>query len=818
MDTFLSDVRHAFRVLRKSPGFTAAAVSALALGIGANTAIFSVIDTVLLKPLPYPDPSRIVQILLSSPQGNGNITSIPKFIVQRDTPALEDVCAYDTGGPGVNLTTGDRPEQLKGIRVSRSFFHLFGARPFVGRTFAPEEDLPGGGKVTVLSYGLWQRRFGADPGLIGQAIPLGAEPYTVVGVLAPGFEFGNQVDVYMPLQADPNSIDQVHYLRAAGRLKPGVTLDQAKAALQISAETFRHKFPGAIGPKNSFTAQPLQELVVANVRTALLVLLGAVAFVLLIACANVANLLLARAASRAREMAIRAAIGAGRSRIVRQLLTESALLSLIGGALGLALGAIGVRALLALNAANLPRIGPGGSAVSLDWRVAGFTMLLALATGILFGLVPALHASRADLTSTLRESGARSGSGLRQNKLRSALIVVEMALAIVLLAGSGLLIRTFLALRGVAPGFDPHNVLTMQTSLTGARFDRTAAVDTMIRQVVERVEAIPGVQSATCTISLPLEPSFGLSFAIEGRPHNTSGDDGGADWRYMSARYFDVFRIPIVRGRGFTVRDDGAAPGVVLINESFARRYFPKEDPVGQRMTIAPGAPGIFREPPRQIVGVVADVRDDGLNSDPGPIMYVPMAQVRDGVMALNNRIIPVSWAIRTNVEPRAELTASIRHELESAAGLPVAKVRSMQQVMRESTARDEFNTLLLGIFAFSAVLLASIGLYGLMSYSVQQRTLEFGIRLALGADSPGLRNMVVLQAMKLAVIGIVLGVGAAYGLTRFMATLLFNVKPNDPYVFGSVALTLAAVALAAAWVPARRAIRIDPIVALRYE
>ncbi|HEY1340773.1 MAG TPA: ABC transporter permease [Bryobacteraceae bacterium] len=817
MDTLLHDSKHAFRLLRKSPGFTIAAVSALALGIGANTAIFSVIDTVLLKPLPYPEPERIVQILLSSPNGNGNITSVPKFIVQRDTSALEEVCAYDTGGPGINLTTGDRPEQLKGIRVSRDFFKLFGAHTALGRTFTPEEDLPGGGKNVVLSYGLWQRRFGSDPSLLGKAIPLGAEPYTVIGVLAPGFDAGTPADVLLPLQADPNSIDQVHYLRAAGRLKPGVTLQQANAALQISAETFRRKFPGAIGPKNSFVAQPLQDIVVANVRTELLVLLGAVAFVLLIACANVANLLLARAAGRAREIAIRAAIGAGRGRIVRQLLTESVLLSLAGGVLGLAVGATGVRALLALNTANLPRVGKAGSAVALDWRVAAFTILLALTTGILFGLVPALHASRSDLGSTLKESGARSGSGLRQNKLRSLLIVAEMALAIVLLAGAGLLIRTFMALRGVAPGFDPHNVITMQTSLTGSRFEKTANVDSMIRQVTERVEAIPGVQSASVTISLPLEPSFGLGFAIEGRPHNNGPADGGADWRYMSARYFEVFRIPIVRGRAFTVRDDGAAPGVVLINESFARRFFPKENPVGQRMTIAPGAPGIFKEPPREIVGVLADVRDDGLNSDPGPIMYVPIAQVRDGVMALNNRIIPVSWAVRTNVAPQS-LALTIQNEIQSTAGIPAANVRTMQQVMRESTARDEFNTFLLGVFAFSAMLLASIGLYGLMAYSVQQRTLEFGIRLALGADSPGLRNMVVFQAMKLAVAGIVLGVAAAYGLTRFMATLLFQVKPTDPYVFVSVAATLAAVALLAAWIPARRAVRIDPIVALRYE
>jgi len=818
METLVNDLRHAFRGLRKSPGFTATAIGALALGIGANTAIFSVVDRVLLKPLPYPQPERIVQLLLSSPQGAANITSVPKFVVQHQQGSvLEDITAYDFGGPGVNLTGGDRPEQLKGSRVTREFFPLFGATPVLGRVFSAEEDSPGGGRVVVLSSGLWQRRFGGDPNILGKPLFLGGEPYTVIGVIGPNFVPQVPTDLWMPLQIDPNSTNQAHYLRAAARLKPGVSLDAAKAALAAAAEQFKRKFPSQMGPRSSFSAQSLQEIWVANVRPALLVLLGAVSFVLLIACANVANLLLARATGRGREMAIRAAIGAGRARIVRQLLTESVLLSLVGGALGLVLGASGVRALLAINPGNIPRIGPEGAAIPLDGRVLAFTLGLSLFTGILFGLVPALQASRPDLGATLKEGGARSGAGLRHNKARSLLVVTEMALAIILLVGAGLLIRTFLGLRSVVPGFDPHNVLTMETSLTGARFDHTATFATMARQALERIEGLPGVQSAAITISLPLEPSFGLGFAIEGRPLDNGPAHGGADWRYVSARYFDVFRIPIRRGRAFTVRDDGGAAGVMIINEAMARQYWPKEDPVGRRITIGPGMGPAFAEPPREIVGVAADVRDDGLNVAPGPIMYVPAAQIKDSVMALNNRIKPMDWAVRTSVEPYS-LSAAIQGEIRAASDLPVANIRSMDQVLVQSTSRNQFNTTLLGIFAFAAILLASIGLYGLIAYGVEQRTLEFGIRLALGADGAGLRNLVMRQAMLLAGLGAVVGLGGAYGLTRFMATMLYGVKPNDPWVFVTVALVLVSVALLASYLPARRATRIDPIVALRYE
>jgi len=812
------DLKHSFRLLRQSPAFTIAAISALALGIGANTAIFSVVDTVLLKPLAFPEPERIVTLLTSTPQGGFPGASVPKYNTWRQqTKVLEDVSAFDPGGPGLNLSGGDHPEQLKGIHVSYEFFHLFGAHAAVGRTFTADEDRPRGANVIVLSNGLWQRRFGSDPAIVGKNLTLGGESYTVIGVLASGFTFDPMPDIYLPFQADPNSTNQGHFFQAAARLKPGVSLNSAKAALDLAGQQFKRRYPGAMEARMSFSVEPMQQLLVRNVRTALYVLLGAVGCVLLIACANVASLLLARAMGRSRELAIRAAIGAGRGRIVRQLLTESVLLSTIGGILGLAIGAVGVRALLAVNPGDIPRIGPDGANVTLDWRVLAFTLLLSLATGILFGLFPAIQASRTDLNVTLKESGSRSGSSLRQNKARGLLVVVEMALAIVLLVGAGLLIRTFSALRSVAPGFDPHNVLTMDTSLTGTHFNHTAAIATMTRETLQRIHAIPGVEAAAATSYLPLQGGLGLGFVIQGRPLTDGRDHGGASWNYVTARFFDVFKIPIKRGRAFTERDDAGAPQVVIINEAMAKRYWKNADPIGQRLIIGSGMGPDFAQAPREIIGIVGDARDGGLNNDPFPATFVPLAQVLDSYMELNNRFMPLSWVVRTKVAPFS-VSAPIQQAFQNAADLPVAHIRSMDQIVIGSTARDQFNTLVLGIFAVVAILLSSIGLYGLMAYSVGQRTLEFGIRLALGADSPMLRNMIVRQAMTLACVGIVVGLAAAYGLTRLMASLLFSVKPTDPVVFASVAVLFIAVSFLASYLPARRTLRVDPVVALRYE
>jgi predicted permease len=817
MGILAADVKHAFRMFRQNPAFTATAVSALALGIGANTAIFSVINAVILKPLPFPDSGRIVALMNSSPQGSGPAASVPKFNVWQKIPALDDVSAYDTGGPGLNLSGGDRPEQIKGIHVSHRFFHLFGARTVLGRTFTAGEDRPRGGNFAVLSSGLWQRRFGSNPSVIGKAIALGGESYTILGVIAPDFAFDPAPDLYLPFQADPNSTNQGHYFRVAARLKDGVALDAAKAAAALAAAEFRRAFPNALGPQGSFTVEPMQKLMVRNVRTALYILLGAVACVLLIACANVANLQLARATNRSREIAVRSAIGAGRRRIVRQLLTESVLLSAMGGLAGLVLGVAGVRALLAVNPGNIPRIGEDGSGVALDWTVLGLTLLLSLVTGILFGLVPALHASRVDLNAILKESTSRSGSGLRQNMARSTLVIAEMALAIVLLVGAGLLIRTFSALRNVPPGFDPHNVLTMETALTGTNYDRTAAIDALSRQAVERLESIPGVEAAAASSYLPLDSGLGLGFRIEGRPLTNGTDHGGAAWNYVTPHFFNAFKIPVVRGRVFNERDDAGAPPVVVINEAMAKQYWKDQEPLGQRIVIGGGMGPDFIQAPREIIGIIADARDAGLNNDPQPATFIPLSQVRDSYMKLNNRFMPLRWLVRTRVEPFS-VSPAVQRAFQETADLPVAHIRTMDRIVIQSTARDQFNTLVLGTFAFAAILLASIGLYGLMAYSVEQRTLEFGIRLALGANYPHLLRMVVRQAMLLAVLGIVIGLAAAFGLTRLMSSLLFGVRPNDPAVFAAVTLLLGGVAFFASYLPARRALRVDPVIALRYQ
>ncbi len=821
MEAFLKDLKHSLRMSLQSPGFTIAAVAALALGIGANTAIFSVVNTVLLKPLTYPDPDRIVQFLLTSPGGSDSGASVTQFNIWRQqTRAFQDVSAYDDSGPGLNLTGGLYPEQVQGIHVTADYFRLFGAPMALGRPFTPDEDRPGGGHVVVLSSGLWKRRFGSDPNLVGKSISLGGDPYTVVGIVGPAFVADPTADVWIPFQFDPNSTNQAHYFNVAARLKPGIALDMAKAELQLAADQFRRKFPsaGAMGPKDGFSAQPLQDAIVGDVRSSLWVLIGAVSFVLLIACANVANLLLARATGRRREIAIRAALGAGRGRIIRQLLTETMALFIAGGALGLVLGLIGVRVLLAINPGDIPRIGEHGSAVTLDWRVLGFTVLVSLLTGVLFGLIPAFDASSVDLSSTLKESSGRSGTGLRQNKARSLLVVGEMVLALVLLVGAALLIRTFIALRSVNPGFDPRNVLTMQMSLTGSRFEKTAGVAQLVRDAVQRVDALPGVVAAGTALCLPLECDYNLPFIVVGRPLTNSPSHGEAGWMNISPAYFDVLKIPVVRGRAFTDRDGGAAGGVVIVNQAMAREFWKKDDPLNDRLIIGKGVGPEFEEPARQIVGIVGDVRDGGLNRNPGPMMYIPAAQVPDGVTTFNARIGPISWIVRTRVAPQS-LSSAIQNELRrSSGGLPVARIRSMTEVAVQSTARADFNMLLLTIFGCSALLLAAIGIGGLMAYSVEQRTQEIGIRMALGAESGNVRNMVIFQGMRLALTGVAIGIAAAFGLTRFLASFLFGVQTWDPVVFTTVPVLLTAVALLAVWLPARRATRIDPVNALRYE
>ena len=810
LEALLKDLRYSIRIFRQSPGFAWAAVAALALGIGANTAIFSVVDAVMLKPVAFQDPDRIVMFLNTSPQGSGPAASPAKFQHYRaQTSVVQDVAAFRTGV--VNYTGGSFPEQLRSGQVSADFFRLLGAPILRGRTFSAEEDSPKGPHVVVLSAQLWQRRFQSDPDIVGRTISLSGDPCTVIGVLGAGFdvqEFGPAPEVWVPFQLDPNTNDQGHYFRAMGRLKPGVALEQGKARMQASAAEFKQKFPTALQPNNSFSIQPLREAVVSNVRSSLLVLVGAVSFVLLIACANVANLLLVRATGRRREIAIRSAIGAGRGRIVRQLLTESVVLSLTGGALGLVLGIAGIRALLAINTAGLPRIGQDGALVGLDWRVLAFTLAVSVGTGVLFGLIPALQGSRADLSVTLKESGARSGTGVRQNKTRSALVVGEVALAVILLVGSALLIRTAIALRLVDPGFDTTNVLTMRMSLTGPRFLESAGVERMVRDGVERLQAIPGVEVASATCCVPLEGGYGLPFVIAGRPLEGTAHGGGG-WLTISPGYFDVFKIPVKRGRAFTERDTRNAPPVVIINEAMAKQFWPKGDPLTDRLIIGRNVMREFAdEPERQIIGVVGDVRDGGLNDEPGPTMYIAQGQVPDAANALNVRLTPIAWVVRTKVEPHS-VSAAVQEALREASGLPVSDIRTMTEVVSRSTSRDRFNMWLMTVFGGSALLLAAIGIYGLMAYSVAQRTQEIGIRLALGADASQVKNMVVLQGLRLALAGVAIGLATAFVLSRVLAAFLFGVI---------VPLLLTGVALLAVWLPARRASRVSPILALRYE
>jgi predicted permease len=816
MGSFLDDVKHSLQMFLKNPGFTIAAVAALTLGIGANTAIFSVVNSVLLKPLSYPDADRIVRFVVVSPNGaTYPFASIPQFRhYQQQTSVFSEVAAYDFVGPGFNLT-GDHPVQIHGIHVTAGYFHLFGAPVLLGHTFTPEEDSPNGPKVTVLSYGLWQSRFGGDRNIIGRVIPLSGESYSIVGVLGKSFDSDPEADIWVPFQFPAASANMNAYLCVAGRLGPEISLVQANAQLKVAAEQFLRQYP-QLGRAPGFRCELLRDSIVGDVRQSLLLMLGAVSLVLLIACANVANLLLVRATARRREFAIRAALGASRLRIIRQLLIESMLLSVAGGILGLIAGILGVRALLTVSPAGLPLVGENGSSVGIDWRVMGFTLAVSLVTGVVFGLFPAFTASRTNLSTTLKESSNSFGTGFRQGKARSLLVVSEILLALVLLIGSGLLIRTFVAIHQVSPGFDQHNVLTLEMALSGERFHRTSAVAQLSRDGRNRLNALPGAEVSAAAYWLPIRDDDGLPFQIVGRP--AGKQRYGARWMSVSPGYLQVFHIPVLRGRGIGENDAANTPGVVLINEAMAKRYWPGSDPVGQQILIGGGIGLEEEDPPRQIVGVVANFHNAGLVRPPDPVMIVPIAQVTDVYTLSYDDVQPLIWAVRTHGDPRQAISA-VSEELRLASGgFPVAHVRTMDEIMSRSTAREGFNMFLLTIYGVIALLLAAVGIYGLLAYSVQQRTQEIGIRMALGADRSAIRSLVIWHGMKLIFVGTVLGVIAAFGLTRLMASLLFDVKTWDPAAFVLAPVILAAVALLAVWLPARRASRVDPIQALRAE
>jgi predicted permease len=737
--------------------------------------------------------------------------------------ALEAIAAYDGTAPAFNLTGGDRPEQIKGAHVSQEYFRVFGAPLAIGRTFTAAEDRPGGPHVAVISYALWSTRFGSDPAIAGKTIGLNGDRYVIVGVLRHGFQSDPDADVFIPLQADPNSTDQGHYLSIAGRLRPGVSIGQAAAEMKLLGDAFRRQNPKWMSDTETAGVLAMRDVMVRDVRPALLILLGAVGLVLLIACANVANLLLARAAGRQREIAIRAAIGAGRSRIVRQLLVESLLLASVGALAGVAVGVWGARALVALSPGGLPRAADLASApmlsALLDWRIVVFTVAIAIVTGLLFGAAPALHLSGTDLSSTLKESGGRGSSNRRAARTRDALVVVEMALALVLLVGAVLLVRTFVGLRDVQPGFQVQNILTMRTSLAGSNYETTRQVERLSRTLLQRIDALPGVQAAGLALIMPTQGGTDLPFRIEGRALNGNNMfHGDEQWRLITPGYFEAFEIPLVRGRLLSDRDTAGAAPVVVINAAMAKKYWPRQDAIGQRLTIGKGLGPEFDDPTREIVGIVGDVHETGLDSDPPPVMYVPWYQMSDGLTKLGNSLIPASWIVRS-AAATASLTAEIQKEFQAVdAQLPIAQVQSMQQIVSKSIAQQNFNMVLLTIFGAIALLLAAIGIYGLMSYSVAQGTHDIGVRLALGADRRDILSLVVVRGMKLAIVGLAVGVLGALAASRLLGRLLFGVKASDPATYVAVVAALAFVAFLACYLPARRAMRVDPLVALRAE
>jgi putative ABC transport system permease protein len=723
--------------------------------------------------------------------------------VRAQSREFEHVVAYS--GAGAALTGGDKPEQLEGVVASGDFFAVLGARPALGRVFTAEDERPDS-RVVVISHGLWERRFGSDPRLAGQSVMLDGVSTTIVGVMPKGFKYPldeAKVDYWSPLdpQSDLNKERGAGYLNVVGRLRRGATLQQAQGELEAIAGRLGEQYPRQSGGRG-VNLVALHEDLVGNIRTALFVLLGAVGFVLLIACANVANLTLARAASRQREVAIRTALGASRWRIVRQLITESLLLALTGGALGLLLALWGVDLLVASIPEGVPRVGE----IGLDPRVLGFTAAVSILTGVVFGLVPALQASKTDLHGGLKEGSRGSTEGGRRSRARSILVVVEVALSLVLLVSGGLLMRSFVSLINVEPGFDPKGVLTANVGLPGAKYGEEVRQTEFFRQTLERVAAVPGVRHAGAVDPLPLSNSMmqnGLTF--EGRPAPPPGERPTTNTRIITPDYIRAMGIPVLRGRAFDGRDVKDAPKVLLINEAFARKYFPGEDPLGKRVevTVAPDMLG-------EIVGVVGDVKHRSLDREPDPECYVSFEQVPTSFMTL---------VVRTESNDPAALTASLREAVRQVdADIPLADVRTMEQVVSNSVAQRRFNTLLLGVFAALALVLSAVGIFGVVNYSVTQRTHEIGIRMALGAQTRDVLRMVVGQGMRLVLVGVAVGLAAAFALTRVMSSLLYGVSATDPVTFFGVALVLAAVALAACLIPARRAMKVDPMVALRYE
>ncbi len=810
----MHDLRLAIRALCAAPLVSAAAIISLTVGIGANTAVFSVVNAILLKPAPYPEPDRLVLLGYTFSGASVPLVSETKLNVWKDqTAAWQDIGALRVRN--VNVSDGTRAEQVVALQTNIDFFKMFGARPALGRTFTAAEDQPGGGRVVVLSDGFWKRRFGSDPRSVGTQLRVDGSLATIIGVLDASVDtsiFNADPDVWIPLQLDSNSTSHGPSIIAAGRLRPGVSVPLAQARARLAGEAFRRRYPQVVGPSDTFTVAPFQEALVQRSRSSLLMLTGAVAFVLLIACANVANLALIRGAVREREIAIRAAMGASRWQIVRQLLTESLLLTSVGGVLGLILGTVGIRALLTMNPSSLPRIGSAAGSVTMDWRVLSFALIVSAISTIISGAWPALRASRGDLNASLVGSGGRAGSTARERRVRSWLLVSELTLAFVLLVGATLLIRTFAALHQVDRGFDAHHVLTLRVALTDSRFAKTEAVSAVVRAGVERVLALPGVIQVAATRTLPLESDWRTSVAF---PDRRPGDPSPlTSYRIVSPGYFDALNIPIVRGRDITDRDQLGAPPVAIINQEMARRYWPDRDPLNDRIVAFPGrVPD--DEPARQIVGIAANVRDGmALDQEQQPIVYVPLTQLLDRESAAQAGSL--AWIVRTHGEPGA-LARVIEREISAAsAGAPISSARSMEEIAVRAIAPTTFSMTVLIVFGSCALLLAGVGMYSVTAYAVQQRTYEIGVRLALGAGLHQVRNMVLLDGMKIACWSVVLGGTIAAALTGTLTAFLFGVRSHDLVTFTVTPVLLGLVAFTAVWIPARRASRLNPADILR--
>jgi putative ABC transport system permease protein len=801
MQTLLQDLRYGARMLFKQPGFTLIAVVTLALGIGANAAIFSVVNAVLLRPLPFKEPDRLMVIRETK------LPQFPEFSVspgnfldwKAQNTVFERLVAMNSSS--FNLIGTGEPERLRGMFVSEGFFTLFGATPQLGRDFLPEEDQPGRNFVVMLSNGLWQRRFGSDPKIVNQAITLNGQSYTVIGVMPASFRYGGrELDLWTPIAftAEQAQNHGGHYLQTVGRLKPGVSVEQARAEMVAIAGRLATQYPNA-NAGWSVKLGPMLEFAVRDIKPALLVLLGAVAFVLLIACANVANLLLARAAGRQKEIAIRTAMGAGRGRIVRQLLTESVLLSLAGGAVGLGLAYWGTKLLLTLAPPNLPRM----SDVGLDGRALGFTVAITLLTGVIFGLVPALQASKPNLNEVMKDAGRGSTEGGRRQFIRSTLVVLEVASALVLLVGAGLMIKSFWRLQQVDPGFNPNSALTASINLPRKKYPEAEKQAAFYQQLITKVSTLPGVQTVGASNVIPLgDNDFVLGFVIEGRPPVPAGASQSTNYFAVSADYFKAMGIPLLRGRVFTEQDTKTTTRVAVINETLAKKFFPNEDPIGKRIHVTNG-PTTFRE----IVGIVGDVKQYGLDQETTMQTYEPYTQEPFTFMSL---------VVRTTGDPLS-LSPAIRNEvLQIDKEQPVSSFATLDQLVSTSVARQKFSMLLLGVFATVALVLAAVGIYGVLSYAVTQRTHEIGIRMALGAGRRDVLRLVVGQGMLLTGLGVGAGLASALLLTRLMATLLFGVSATDPLTFGLIACLLLTIALFACWIPAQRATKVDPIIALR--